>query len=494
MHVSNRRYSRSRMLAWCAGLVALCAQASSFFSCSFGTAGSLPILPPPSPPTPMVSITVVPATITLGQSALLSWSASGVSACTASGAWSGPQNPSGSTKVTPATTGTFAYVLNCSVASGGSIAQSATLTASAPGSVSSARRIAFPVGGIRVRRTDLVADIPRAGALAVDPTLAEPWGLVLSAGQPAVAASRTSGASSSYDGVGRAQPGADPLRLQLPFGTEGTGGGVGSVVANSTDGFVVSVAGKSAPARLLYASTNGLIAAWSPEVDMRRAVVVHAASDSAAYTALAIAASSSPSERWLYAADFRNARIEVFDSSFRSQASSPTSFAFTDPTLPAGYAPFGIAALDGLIYVAYAQRPVPFTADPVTGPGLGLVDVFTASGDFVTRLISGGVLNAPWALVAAPGGGALPFGRVLLVGNSGDGTIDAFEPETGALVGRLGDERGEVLVIPHLHGLAFGNDYAEQPRTTLFFTAGPSGAAQGWYARLDFLDSPEPAR
>ncbi len=488
MHVSNRRYSRSRWLVWCAALLAICAQAAAFFSCSFGTAGSLPILPPPSPPAPTVSIAVVPTTIALGQSALLSWSTAGVSGCVASGAWSGAQSPSGSTKVRPANTGTFAYVLNCSIAPSGSIAESATLTVTA-NRAASRRRIDWPVRGMRVRRTDLVADVPGTGAVAMDPNLSDPWGLVLPANEPAVVASRKSSAS-AYDGAGQAQPMADPLRLELPLGAAGAGAGVTSVVANPSDGFIVSMSGKSAPARLLFASTSGVIAAWSPEVDAREAVAVHVAPGSAAYTALAIGASSSPSERWLYAADFRNGRIEVFDGSFRSQPSTPTRFAFRDPTLAAEFAPFGISALDGLVYVAYARRPVPFTTAPVIGPGLGLIDVFTSSGDFITRLVTGGVLDAPWALVVAPAGALLSGGQVLLAGNTGDGTINVFDRESGVLLGPLLEEHGAPLAVPHLHGLAFGNGGAGQPQSTLFFSAGPDGVSQGRYGRLDVVPGP----
>jgi uncharacterized protein (TIGR03118 family) len=470
------------VLVWCAGVVALCAQAAAFFSCSYGTVTSVPIVPPPVHPT--ISINVAPGTITLGQSALLSWSANGVTACTASGAWSGAQSPQGSLKVTPSTTGTFAYVLNCTTAPSGSIAQSATLTVNAMGALGHSRPEPSR-GHLTVRRMDLVADVPGVGALVTDPNLSDPWGLALPVGLPAVVASRKSNTSTCYDGLGRARPAADPLLLHLPFDAEAPTAGAAGMVANASDGFVVPAAGRSAPARLLYASTGGVIAAWSPEIDAGNAVIVYASNDSAAYTGLAIATSSTPGEGWLYAADFRNGRIDVFDSDFRRQVPTAAAFAFTDPALPPGYAPFGIAAMDQLVYVAYAQRREPFTRFPVTGRGLGLIDVFTSSGVFITRLVSsGGVLNAPWSMVAVPDAHVLT--RALLVGNTGDGTIDAFEPESGTWLGALQYESGAVLVVPRLHGLAFGNDSAAQPRSTLFFSAGPGQGAQGWYGRIDF--------
>jgi uncharacterized protein (TIGR03118 family) len=269
---------------------------------------------------------------------------------------------------------------------------------------------------------------------------------------------------------------------------------VADVVGNPGDEFIVSNGRKSAPARLIYASTKGVIAAWSPEVDEADASVMYVASEPVAYTGLAIASSSTPGESRLYAADFRNSRVEVFDSSFRRQTPTPTRFAFTEPTLPASYAPFGIAVIDDLIYVAYAPRPVPFTREPVTGAGYGLIDVFTLRGDLITRLVSsGGPLNAPWAMVPAPADAALPFGRALLVGNTGDGTVYAFDLESGAELGPLTEESGGLLVIPRLHGLRFGNDYAGQPRSTLFFSAGADTRALGWYGRLDPVAARESA-
>jgi len=494
MHVSNRRKSRSRVLVWCAGFVALCAQASAFFACSYNTATPpFPVTPTPPPtPTPIITISVTPTTITVGQSAVLNWSSAGVSGCTASGAWSGQQNPAGSVKVTPATTGSFAYTLTCSLPPAGSLSQTATLTVNAMAAARSARHSIAAPRGMTVVRSDLVADVPVTRARNTDADLSDPWGLVLPENLPAVAASRLHESSRAYDGLGRAQPAAAPL-LHLPSGTHSAEFGAAGVVANPGDGFIVSAGRKSAPARLLYAGTAGTIAAWSPEVDPGNVLVVYAASDSAAYTGLAIATSSTPGASRLYVADFHNARIDVFDSAFGKQNPTPTRFAFTDPELPPGYAPFGIALIDDLVYVAYAQRLASSTHDPVVGPGLGLIDVFTPSGELITRLVMpGGALNAPWAMVRAPADRGLPFTRALLVGNTGDGKINAFDPQTGALLGSLSDARGAALVVPNVHGLAFGNDYASQPRATLFFTAGAHDGARGWYGRLDFVASPQP--
>jgi uncharacterized protein (TIGR03118 family) len=488
MHVSKQGNSRSRTLALVAGLVAICAQASAFVSCSFNTQGSLPIAVPPVAPN--LAITVKPSTITLGQSATLSWSSNSVTACVASGAWSGPQAPQGTSTTTPTTTGTFAYVLGCSTPIG-SLAESTVLTVEAAAALASVRSVIGARRDGSLIRTDLVADTAGARALSIDPNLGEPWGVVLPEQLPAVVTSRESNASTSYDGAGVARPLTAPLRVQLPSGPAGAAFGAAGVVANSSDGFVVTAGAKSAPARLLYAGTSGMIAGWSPEVEVDSAIVAYIADDTARYTALAIAISSTPGESRLYAADFRNAKVDVFDSAFRKQPHTATQFAFTDPSLPPGYAPFGIAVINELVYIAYAQR-LASKSDPVSGPGLGLVAVFTASGEFISRLVTtGGVLDAPWSIVRSPADGAAPLPHALLVGNSGDGRINAFDALTGALLGALTDATGAVLVVPNLHGLAFGNGYADQPRRTLFFTAGARDGANGWYGRVDFPVQPQ---
>jgi uncharacterized protein (TIGR03118 family) len=483
MHVSNKSNSRLRTLALAAGLVAICAQASSFVSCSWNTQGSLPVVLPPVAPN--LAITVSPSTIILGQSATLSWSSNSVTACVASGAWSGAQPSQGTSTVTPTTTGTFAYVLGCSTGVG-SLADSTVLTVKPAAAGASARAVVHVPRSAGLSRTNLVTDTAGTTALSTDPDLVDPWGLVLADELPAIVASRESGTSTSYDGWGVRPHSSAPLAVQLPHGPAGAAFGAAGVVANSTDGFVVSAGGKSAPARLLYAGTSGMIAGWSPELEVGEAVLAYAAGDGARYTALAIAISSTPGESRLYATDFHNAKVDVFDSRFRKQPRAATRFAFTDPSLPAGYAPFGIAVIDELVYIAYARR-LDASSAPASGRGLGLIAVFTPSGELISRRVtSDGVLDVPWSIVRSPADGAVPFPGALLVGNSGDGRINAFDAATGAWLGTLTDASGAVLVIPNLHGLAFGNHYAQQPRTTLFFSAGAHDGARGWYGRIDF--------
>ena len=481
MHVSKERNSRSRTLALVAGLVAICAQAAAFVSCSFNTQGSLPIGVPPVAPN--LAITVKPSTITLGQSATQAVTLLDDQLSVASGAWSGAQPPQGTSTVTPTTAGTFAYVLGCSTPVG-SLAESTVLTVRPAAAAATAHSFIEARRGASLLQTNLVADTAGTTALNTDPDLGDPWGVALPGQLPAVVTSRESNISASYDGSGMSQPAFGSLRVHLPTRSRGAAFGAAGVVANPGDGFVVSAGGRSAPARLLYAGTSGVIAGWSPEVEVESAVIAYAADDAARYTALAIALSSTPGESRLYAADFRNAKVDVFDGVFRKQARA--QFVFVDPSLPPGYAPFGIAVIDELIYIAYAQR-LASGADPVSGPGLGLVAVFTASGEFISRLVTTeGALDAPWSMVRSPADGTVPFPGALLVGNTGNGRINAFDATTGALLGSFTDATGALLVIPHLHALAFGNHWAKQPRTTLFFSAGAHDGASGWYGRIDF--------
>jgi uncharacterized protein (TIGR03118 family) len=183
----------------------------------------------------------------------------------------------------------------------------------------------------------------------------------------------------------------------------------------------------------------------------------------------------------LLAADFHNGVVDTFAADFMRR---PADGRFLDADLPAGYAPFGIAAQGDAIYVAYAKPDASATL-PQAGAGLGLVDVFDGAGRLIRRLVpTGGALNAPWSLALAPAGfGA--FSGALLVANAGDGTIAAFDTASGRALGALTRPDGAVLAIDGLHGIAFGDGALGQPTHTLFFTAGPQGGRHGVFGRID---------
>ena len=185
----------------------------------------------------------------------------------------------------------------------------------------------------------------------------------------------------------------------------------------------------------------------------------------------------------LYATDFFHARVDVFDSAFQPVSLPPG--AFTDARIPAGFAPFGIQAIGGNIYVTYAKQDASMT-DEVTGPGLGFVNVFTPNGQLIRRVASRGSLNAPWGVALAPAGFGT-FSNTLLIGNFGDGRINAFEPVFGFAMGPLRDRQFRPIRIDGLWGIAFGNGFVNQPVNTLFFAAGPDDEAHGLYGRLDLI-------
>jgi uncharacterized protein (TIGR03118 family) len=429
---------------------------------------------------PAVALSIQPSSVVLGRSATLTWSSSTGTNCTASGAWAGSEPVSGTQTVTPAATGTLTYTLSCSggVYSGSGQA-SATLTVTAASAFSA---------------TSLTADTAGTGALVTDANLVNAWGIAFGPTTFAWVANNHTETSTLYDGNGKAQPTAAPLIVSLPSAAAGTSFDPTGVVFNGGTGFVISAAGKSGAAKFIFDGEGGMIGGWSPSVDFSNVVTVYTDAGGAVYKGLAIA--NNGSGDFLYAADFHNNKVDVFDASFNKQASTATSFAFTDSTLPAGYAPFGIQAIASgaggapQIYVSYAQQTPPDNFDNTNGAGFGLVDVYDTNGNLVKHLIAvGGALNAPWGMVLAPA----DFGTLagtLLVGNFGDGRINAFDPASGQLVGAVKDASGAAFAVPGLWGLAFGNDANNQPHNTLFFAAGTNNEANGAYGRIDVGATP----
>ncbi|MES2149516.1 MAG: TIGR03118 family protein [Pseudomonadota bacterium] len=324
--------------------------------------------------------------------------------------------------------------------------------------------------------TSLVADNGATAGYAneamrtIDPLLVNPWGLAFNPAGFAWLANNGSNSSTLYDGNGVAQS----LVVRLPDGSSPTG-----IVFNGSTDFMVSQGGLSGPGSFIFAGEAGTLAAWSPAVDRTHAfLVVDNGAGGAIYKGLAMA--SFGGANYLYASDFHNRRIDVFDSAFRRVLLAGS---FTDPNLPAGYAPFGIQAIGGKLYVSYALQDSA-GEDDLHGPGLGLVDRFDSGGNFEARLVTGGALNAPWGMALAPAGfGA--FSGMLLVGNFGDGRINAYDPASGAPMGSLARADGQGIVIDGLWAIAFGNGINSQPATTLFFTAGPGDEAHGAYGRID---------
>ncbi|MGK5011836.1 TIGR03118 family protein [Janthinobacterium sp. MDB2-8] len=316
--------------------------------------------------------------------------------------------------------------------------------------------------------TSLVSDTAALPAAHTDPKLVNAWGVAFNPRGFVWVAANGTAKSTLYDGNGVPQA----LVVSTPPGPTG-------IVFNGTQDFKLSQNGVTAPSPFIFASKSGSISAWSPTVSPTTAVVVFDGSaGGSVYKGLAISAYAGAS--YLYAADFHNRRVDVFDASFAKVA---LPGAFSDPSLPAGYAPFGIQAIGERIYVAYAMREASGD-DEQAGAGLGIVNVYDSGGQLIKRLVSGGALNAPWGMALAPA----DFGtasNMLLIGNFGDGKINAYDPATGGAGSPLRKMDGTPLAVDGLWGIAFGNGLNSQPATTLFFAAGPNDEAHGQYGRID---------
>jgi len=300
----------------------------------------------------------------------------------------------------------------------------------------------------------------------VDTDLVNAWGLAASAAGPWWVNAADAGKSLLYNGEG--------VKNSLVVAVAGAPTGI---VFNGGTGFVLPSAGA---ARFLFASEDGTISAWSPSLvpNTQAVVVIDNSASGASYKGLAIDSTTAGTR--LYAANFHDARVDVFDASF---APVTVAGAFTDPSLPAGYAPFGIQTLAGSVFVAYAKQDAA-GEDEVAGEGLGVIDKYDLAGHLLARVATGGALNAPWGMALAPAG----FGRFsgkLLVGNFGNGRINVFDPVTFEPKGHLKGADGKAIVIDGLWGIAFGNGGTAGPKTTLFFAAGPNDEEDGLFGRLD---------
>jgi uncharacterized protein (TIGR03118 family) len=280
------------------------------------------------------------------------------------------------------------------------------------------------------------------------------------------------------------------------FTVPGAGGAQGNptgLVFNGGTGFVVNNGvGSPAAARFIFSSEDGTLSAFKGAPIVTVVPNAQAPAHGAIYKGLAI--DSATAGHFLYATDFHNAKVDIFDSSFHAVT---IPGAFTDPNLPAGFAPFGIQNINGTIYVTYALQDED-QEDDVAGPGNGYVDAYDTSGNLIRRVASAGELNSPWGLALAPEN----FGRFsgdLLIGNFGDGRIHAFDPsqltEIGEFeaVGLMHSASGKPVQIDGLWALQFGHGAsANGSMNTLFFTAGPDHEDHGLFGSL--VNVPPPGR
>ena len=304
-------------------------------------------------------------------------------------------------------------------------------------------------------QSNLVSDIPGLAA-NTDPNIQNPWGISSSPTSPFWISDNKTGVSSLYNGSG--QPLPLVVTIAPPAGGTPPAAPTGQVFNGVTASFNRD--------RFIFATEDGTISGWSGGTSSVLKVDNSAAG--AVYKGLAIG--NNGSGDFLYATNFNSGTIDVFNGAF---GSATLAGSFTDPSIPSGFAPFNIQNLGGNLFVTYALQDGT-KHDDVAGAGNGFVDLFDLNGNFQKRLISNGVLNSPWGLAMAPGDFG-DFSNDLLVGNFGDGKINAFDPTSGTFLGTMVDKNGIAIVNEGLWGLKFGNGGNGGTTDTLYFTAGIPG-------------------
>jgi uncharacterized protein (TIGR03118 family) len=333
-------------------------------------------------------------------------------------------------------------------------------------------------------QVNLVSDLPGVAA-HFDKNLANPWGIAFSPGGPFWIADNQTGVSTLYNGHGASQ--SSPFIVPPPAGSPaGTLSSPDGIVFNGTNGFDVSGGGNSGTAYFIFATEDGTISGWNPGVGGQDATLVVDNSNGgtgAVYKGLAMAQDFG--QNFLYATNFRAGTVEVYNSQFNAVT---VQGAFTDPNLPTGYAPFGIQNINGNLYVTYALQNAA-KHDSVAGVGNGYIDEYSPDGTLIRRVASQGTLNAPWGLAVAPGSWGALAGD-LLVGNFGDGHIQAFDLNqsnangTAKSDGLLADASGKPITIDGLWTLKYGGGGQAGPKNTLFFTAGIDDEKHGLFGSL----------
>jgi uncharacterized protein (TIGR03118 family) len=328
----------------------------------------------------------------------------------------------------------------------------------------------------------------------IDANLSNPWGLAAAPGLPFWIADNNSNVSTLYSGTGQietnAVTGSNATAIAIPASGAGVPANPTGQVYNGTGGFLITTNKGQETALFIFDGEGGTIAAWAQDSGATAVTAyddgVDNGTEHAVYKGLALGVVSGAN--FLYATDLHNNKIDVFDTNFTKPAAMQGKF--VDPTIPADYVPFGITALNKQLYVTYAMRD-PALHDEVTGAGMGYVDVYDFSGNFVSRLASAGALNAPWGIAQAPAGFG-SFEGDLLIGNFGDGAINIFTPNGTSLATSKGPltVNGATFAVPGLWSLVFGDGDSDKPVTTLFYTAGFADQTDGVFGSIAVSSTP----
>lgn len=337
-------------------------------------------------------------------------------------------------------------------------------------------------------QTNMVSDnIDIIPAAVEDPRLVNSWGLAFGPTSPFWINDNGTGLSTLYRynlGTGLVDVLPEPS-VVVPPPSVNSGG------TAAPDGIVFNPANLSTSNPefggdiFIFATEDGTISGWQPADGDNAQLRVDNLQfpDGPVYKGLAIAVDGSDTE--LFATDFHSGKIDVFDVNY--QPVKLGKGAFVDKKLPKGYGPFGIAAIDNLLYVTYALQDDD-KHDDVKGPGHGFVDVYQPNGKFMRRFASRGALNSPWGIVMSPNVGFGTANASILIGNFGDGGIGVYNKATGKFQEFLTDANGDSIAIDGLWSISFGNGSAAGPTTTLFFTAGPNAESDGLFGKIELTN------
>jgi uncharacterized protein (TIGR03118 family) len=325
------------------------------------------------------------------------------------------------------------------------------------------------------KQTNLISDEAGKAALP-DDNLLNAWGMAFQPNGAIWVNDNHSGVATLYDGLGAIQ--TLVVTVPPPIGNDAQATPTG-MVANA---FKSNAPGNNFDGDIfIFATEDGTISGWQGSLGKEAAIRRDNSEDNSIYKGLAQGVTRDGRPH-IYATDFHNGAIDVFDSSYMPVTLNGK---FEDPFLPKRYAPFGIANLNGQLYVSYAQQDDD-AEDDVKGTGHGFIDIFTTDGFFVRRFASRGFLNSPWGLAIAPAEFGIASGK-LLVGNQGNGHIPVFDPATGLSLGELLTRNGlqiTPLVIDGLWKIMDGDGALNAPANTMYFSAGPNAEADGLFGTV----------
>jgi uncharacterized protein (TIGR03118 family) len=339
--------------------------------------------------------------------------------------------------------------------------------------------------GIGYAQTNLVSNI-KGLARTFDPNLQNPWGVSQNTEGQFRVADNGAGLSTEYTAGGQII--GTPVTIPTPPGVTPPSAPNGNVF-NTTNDFVIRHDGKSAPATVIFSTEDGTIVGFNSAVDPNEGIIAADLSPSGAVFKT-LTPGSVNGANYLYASDFHNGNVDVFDQNFQLHTFSQGQF--TDPTIPAGFAPFGLKVVNGALFVTYAKQDAA-RHDDVAGVGNGFIDEYTLSGTLIERFASQGLLNSPHGIAVAPDNFG-PFSNALLVGNFGDSEVNAFNVQTGQFLGQLTDAHGNTLILnggfkkepdtKGLWGLTFGDGQNGAATNSLFFAAGIDDENDGLFGKV----------